>query len=88
MDFTFVCPSLRQFVRSSHFRISSHITKSTIKSSLVCTKSEKYAFLVTLRPQSDRCRQGEAEVHILDFKTTRSEIQKASQTATEQGKAE
>ena len=32
--------------------------------------SEKYAFWVTLRPQSDRCRQGEAEVCILDFKNT------------------
>ena len=30
--------------------------------------SEKYAFWVTLRPQLDRYRQGEAEAHILDFK--------------------
>ena len=50
--------------------------------------SEKYAFWVTLRPQSDPCRRGEAEVRILDFKTTWSEFQKASQTATERGKAE
>ena len=49
--------------------------------------SDKYAFWVTLRPQSDRCCQDEAEVHILDFKTTWSEFQKASQTATEQGEA-
>ena len=50
--------------------------------------SEKYAFWVTLRPQSDRCRRGEAKVRILDFKTTWSEIQKPSQTAAERGKAE
>ena len=50
--------------------------------------SEKYAFCVTLRPQSDRCCRGNAEVCILDFKTTWSESQKVSQTATEQGKAE
>ena len=34
--------------------------------------------------QSDCCRRGEAEVRILNFKTTWSEIQKASQTATKQ----
>ena len=50
--------------------------------------SEKYAFWVTLRPKSDPCRRGEAKVRILDFKTTWSEFQKASQTATEQGEAE
>ena len=33
-------------------------------------------------------RRGEAEIHILDFKTTWSEFQKVSQAATEQGKAE
>ena len=38
---------------------------------------------VTLRPQWDSCHRGEAEVRILNFKTTWSEIQKASQTATE-----
>ena len=31
--------------------------------------------------------RGEAELHILDFKTTLSEFQKASQIVTEQGKA-
>ena len=50
--------------------------------------SEKYAFWVTLRPQSDHCRRGEAEVRIFNFKTTWSEFQKGSQTATQQGKAE
>ena len=49
--------------------------------------SEKYAFWVTLRPQSDHCHQGEAEVRTLYFKTTWSEFQKASQTTTEGGKA-
>ena len=36
----------------------------------------------------DRCRRGEAEVHILDFKTTRSEFHKASLTDAERGEAE
>ena len=60
----------------------------TNKSCLVCVISEKYTFWVTLRPQSDRCCRGEAEVRILNFKTTWSEFQRVSQTATEQGKAE
>ena len=30
----------------------------TNESCLVCVMSEKYAFWVTLRPQSDRCRRG------------------------------
>ena len=47
--------------------------------------SEKYAFWITLRPQSDRCHRGEAEVRILDFKTTWSEFKKANQSATERG---
>ena len=59
----------------------------TNKDCLVCAMSDKYAFWVTLRPQSDRCRQGEAEVRIIYFKTTWSEFQKANQTATERGKA-
>ena len=50
--------------------------------------SEKYAFWVTLRPQSDRCRRGKAEVLILDFKTIWSDFQKASQTATKRSNAE
>ena len=60
----------------------------TNKSCLVCAMSEKYSFWVTISPQSDRCCRGKAEVRILDFKTTWSESQKVSQTATEQGKAE
>ena len=50
--------------------------------------SEKYAFWFTLRPQADRYRWGEAEVRILDLKTTWSEFQKPSQTAAMQGEAE
>ena len=60
----------------------------TNKSSLVCVKSEKYAFWITLTPQLDRCCRGEAEVRILDFKTTWSEFHRPSRTATGQGKAE
>ena len=50
--------------------------------------SEKYAFWVNLSPQSDSCCRVEAKVCILDFKTTWSEFQKASQTAAERGEAE
>ena len=50
--------------------------------------SEKYASWVTLRPQWDCCRRGEAKVCILDFKTTWSEFHKANQIATEKGNAE
>ena len=48
---------------------------------------EKYAFWVTLRPQSDDSHWGKAEERILDFKTKWSEFQKASQTATKRGEA-
>ena len=60
----------------------------TNKSCLVCVMSAKYAFWVTLRPQSDCCCRGEAEVRILDFKNTWSEFQKPSQTVAKHGKAE
>ena len=50
--------------------------------------SEKYASWVTLRPQWDRPCRGKAEVLILDFKTTWSVFQKASQTDVERGEAE
>ena len=49
--------------------------------------SKKYAFWVTLRPQSDDGHWGKAEVGILDFKTTWSEFQKPCQTAAVQGEA-
>ena len=92
-----VCLSFRRRVPCSVFRpcvrklppIPAAVWQNvTNKSCLVCVKSEKYAPWVTLRPQWDRCRQGEAKVCILDIKTTWSEFQKASQTATEQGKVE
>ena len=53
---------------------------------MVCDKSEKYAFWITLTPQWDRCCRGEAEVHIFNFKTTWSELQMPSQTATAEAK--
>ena len=46
----------------------------------------KVARWVTLRPQLDRCCRGEAEVRILDFKTTWSEFQVPSQTAPAEAK--
>ena len=39
-------------------------------------------------PSHTAAEQGEAELRILDFKTTWSEFQKPSQTAAEQGKDE
>ena len=56
------------------------ITKLGIKSCLLCVKSEKYTSWVVLRPKWDCCRQGEAEVRILDFKTTWSKFHKGSFT--------
>ena len=53
---------------------------------MVCYISKKYVFWVTLRPQSDCCCRGEAEVRILDFKTTWSEFQKPCQTAATEAK--
>merc|ERR1711973_220240 len=58
----------------------------TNKSCLVCVMTEKYAFWITLRPQTDRCRRGKAEVRVLDFKTTWSEFQMPSQTALAEAK--
>ena len=39
-------------------------------------------------PSQTAAMRGEAEVRILDFKTTWSDFQKASQTVAEQGEAE
>ena len=50
--------------------------------------SETYAPWVTLIPKSDCCRQGEAKVRIINFKTTWSEFQKPYKTAAAQGEAE
>ena len=58
----------------------------TNKSCLVCVRCEKYVSWVTLRPEWDHCRQGEAEVRILNFKTTWSEFQMQSQTAPAEAK--
>ena len=81
-----ICPSM---VSALSIRKLTSIPASvsqnvTNKSCLVSVKSEIYASWVTLRPQWDRCRQGEAEVRILDYKTTWSEFQKANQTTTKQ----
>ena len=40
------------------------------------------------KPSQTAAGRGEAELRILDFKTTWSEFQKASQTAAERGEAE
>ena len=75
-------PSVRNF-----FSISASVSQNVnYKSCLVCVKSEKYASWFTLRPQWDRCRRGEAEVRILDFKTTWSEFHMSSQTAPAEAK--
>ena len=85
-----VCPStsaVRASVRTPApipAVVSENVTN---KSCLICVQSEKYASWVNLTPQLDCCCRGEAEVRILDFKTTWSEFQKANQTATEQGNA-
>ena len=83
-----VCPSMRACVRKLAPIPAVVQQNVTNLSYLVCVMSKKFAFWVTLRPQSDCCRRGEAEVCILDFKTTWSEFQKANQTATDQGDAE
>jgi len=83
-----VCPSVRACVRilaPIPAVVSQNVTN---KSCLICVMREKYACWVTLRPQSDHYHRGEAEVHILNFKTTWSEFQKASQTAVRRGEAE
>ena len=49
---------------------------------------EKYACWVTLRPLSDHCRRGEAEVRIFDFQTTWTQFQKHCQTTATLGEAE
>ena len=58
----------------------------TNKSCLARVKNEKYTSWVTIRPQWDCCCRGEAEVRIIDFKTTWSEFQMPSQTAPAEAK--
>ena len=73
-----VCLSFRASVRPSVRACVWKITQIpailsqnvTNKSCLVCVMSEKYASWVTLRPQWDRYRRGEAKVRLLNFKTT------------------
>ena len=83
-----VCPSLRASVQKLA-PIPAVVSENvTSKSCLVCDKSEKYAALVTLRPQSEHCRRGKAKVRILYFATTWSEFQKPYLTAAARGEAE
>ena len=70
-----VCPSAAAAVRRASVQklapipavVSENVTN---KSCLVCDKSEKYPSWVTLRPQSDRCCRGEAELRIYNLKKT------------------
>ena len=77
--------SVRPVQKTSEFSavLSQNVTK---KSCLVSDKSEKYAFWITLTPQLDRCCRGEAEVRIINFKTTWSEFQMPSPTAPAEAK--
>ena len=85
-----VCLSFRPWVRPSHFhffRFPAVVSQNvTYKSCLACVKRKKYASWVTIRPQWDCCCRGEAEVRIIDFKTTWSEFQMPSQTAPAEAK--
>ena len=82
--------SVRPSVRTSHFhffRFPAVVSQNvTYKSCLACVKRKKYASWVTIRPQWDCCCRGEAEVRIIDFKTTWSEFQMPSQTAPAEAK--
>ena len=88
-----VCLSIHVFVRFCLSKklppVSAVFSQNvTNKSCLTCVKNEKYAPWVTIRPKQDCCGRGEAEVRIIDFKTTWSEFQMPSQTSTEHGEAE
>ena len=76
--------------RTSHFhffRFPAVVSKNvTNKSCLACVKNEKYASWVIIRPQWDCRCGGEAEVRIINFKTSWSEFQMPSQTAPTEGK--
>ena len=69
-----VCPSVRPSVRPSSFLRPSEIFFQFLQSFIIFRVPDA---------QLDHCRRGEAEVRILDFKTTWSESQKVSQTVTE-----
>ena len=83
-------PSVRLFVRLCVRKLTEFpaVVSQNVseKSCSVCDKSEKYAFWITLTPQLDRCCRGEAEVRIINFKTTRSEFQMPSPTAPAEAK--
>ena len=54
----------------------------------VCVTLTNFITFEVQRPSQTAAEQGEAELRILDFKTTWSEFQKASPTAAERGEAE
>ena len=69
------------------FRFPAVVSQNvTNKSCLACVENEKYASWVIIRPQWDCCCRGEAEVRIINFKTTWSEFQIPSQTAPAEAK--
>ena len=86
--FKSVCPSACLSVGKTYeFPIPAVASQNvTNKSCFVCVMSEKYASWVTLRTQWDRCQRGEAEVRIINLKTTWSEFQMPSQTAPAEAK--
>ena len=61
---------------------------SLIKVPWLVLRVKNLYFRSSSDPSGDCCRRGKAEVRIFDFKTTRSEFQKASLTGTERSKAE
>ena len=79
--------SVRPYVTLSFFQFPAVVSQNvTNKTCLACVENEKYASWVIIRPQWDCCCRGEAEVRIIDFKTTWSEFQMPSQTAPAEAK--
>ena len=59
--------NLHIYISSRHFTLPAVVLQNdTNKGCLECVKSEKYVFLVTLRPL-ESMRQGEAELHTLHY---------------------
>ena len=54
----------------------------------MCVTLTNFITFEVQRPSQTAAERGEAELRILDFKTTWSEFQKPSQTAAERGEAE
>ena len=71
----FVCVSENQL----HFLQSYHPENVTNKSCLVCVKSEKYTFLVTLRPLGSM-RQDKANLRSLQYQAKQSHPSPYTQT--------